>query len=227
VTSRGLFDAVLAEPRHQVLAALAALLERGSLEEISRVLKVRGALLDLAHESTRRLVAGTAPTLPTWQRYQGVVWANLNPATLNDEIRGRILVPSGLYGLSGGLDELADYRLTMKVALAGVGNIASFWRSAVTRSLEDLGGETFVSFLPKEHASVIARAPELTKRVIEVSFLRHGGAGVAGHDAKAVKGVAARRVLENGIGAIEGFRWKGWRGRRTEWGYEIRAPRGT
>ena len=221
----GCFDAALAAPRRRVVDALAHLLDRGSLEEISRVLKVRGPLLERALESTRRLVAGTAPTLPAWRRYQGVVWTHLDPTTLDDEARRRILIPSGLYGLSGGLDELVDYRLTMKVGLAGVGNIATYWRPAVTRVLEELGDAAIVSLLPKEHTAVISETPELAERLVTVAFVRHGGAGAAGHEAKAVKGVVARRVLEGGVDAIVGFRWRGWRGRVQLGRFEIRGPR--
>ena len=220
----GCFDSALAAPRRRVVDALAHLLDRGSPDEISRVLKARGPLLERALESTRRLVAGTAPTLPAWQRYQGVVWTHLDPTTLNDEARRRILVPSGLYGLSSGLDELADYRLTMKVGLGEVGSLAAFWRPALTRVLEELGDLTIVNFLPKEHDGAIFETPALSSKTVRVSFTRRGGGGVAGHDAKAVKGAAARAVLEHGLDGLDNFRWHGWRSRASLEGVEIRAP---
>jgi cytoplasmic iron level regulating protein YaaA (DUF328/UPF0246 family) len=85
---------------------------------------------------------------------------------------------------------------------------------------------TFVSLLPKEHNAAIQSSTLLTAgRMIPVSFLRHGGRGVAGHDAKAVKGMVARLVLQNGVEALGTFRWKGWKGRVLPGRYEVHAPR--
>jgi cytoplasmic iron level regulating protein YaaA (DUF328/UPF0246 family) len=189
------------------------------------VLKARGPLLERALASLALIVNESAPTLPAWQRYSGVVWSHLDPANLSDAQRRRVLIPSGLYGLSCGTDEIADYRLTMKVALAGLGNVTTFWRPLVTQALRDLSNATFVDLLPKEHAAAIGPEEELSARIVSVSFLRHGGEGVAGHDAKAAKGVLARRILLEGIDAVDGFRWKGWRGRAHHGHLEVRAPR--
>jgi hypothetical protein len=34
---------------------------------------------------------------------------------------------------------------------------------------------------------------------------------VAGHEAKAVKGILARQLLDQGLGALDTFDWQGWR----------------
>jgi hypothetical protein len=204
---------------------LALLVAKASVDEVSRVLKVRGALLERALASSELIISGTAPTLPAWQRYSGVVWSHLDPASLSGAQRRRVLIPSGLYGLSCGTDEVADYRLTMKSTLVGLGSVTIFWRPNVTRALADLSNATFVDLLPKEHAAAIGVDEKLSSRTVRVSFLRHGGEGVAGHDAKAVKGVLARRILIEGVDAVEGFHWKGWRGRLHNGRFEVRAPR--
>ena len=205
--------------------ALATLLASASRDELSRVLKVRGVLLDRAIEASGHLVEGTAPLMPAWQRYSGVVWTHLDPASLDDEKRRRILVPSGLYGISCGTDAIGDYRLTMKVGLGGLGNVGRFWRPSLTRVLEGLDEACFVDLLPKEHASALDPRGRLSERVVSVAFVRHDGEGVAGHDAKAAKGILARRILEGGLESVGGFRWRGWRGRIHRGRYEVRAPR--
>lgn len=221
----GFFDEELSGPRALILGALSSFVHNAAPDEVSRVLKVRGALLERALESLRLLLDGTALTMPAWERYNGVVWSHLDPATLDDDMRRHVLVPSGLYGISCGSDDIADYRLTMKVHLGDLGNLANFWRPTLTRVIEEISGATFVNLLPKEHDGAITETLELTERTVRVSFLRHGGAGVVGHDAKAVKGVVARKVLEHGVASIDGFRWKGWRGRIDRGNYEVRAPR--
>lgn len=218
----GFFDEWLAPARERVRLALATALEDGSPEELSRLFKVRGALLDRALVATRLLVCGAAPTMPAWRRYSGVVWSHLDPGTLTHGQRRRVLVPSGLYGLSSGVDLIADYRLTMKVVLGELGNVASFWRSPVADTLERMANAQFVDLLPKEHRAVIGQREALASRTISVAFLRHGGEGVAGHDAKAVKGIVARRILDDGLDAIEHFHWRGWRGRIRDGRFEVR-----
>ena len=217
----GSFDVALGPSRARVLQAMGDLVANATPQELSKVLKVRGALLERALEATRHLVAGTAPTMPAWQRYNGVVWSHLDPGSLKDRQRGRILIPSGLYGLSSATDLIGDYRLTMKTALRGLGSVTSFWRPTLGELLGQMEGVSFVNLLPREHHAAIDHRSTGVTRMVHVAFLRDGGRGVAGHDAKAVKGLVARRVLEDGIEAIGDFRWRSWRGRRREGRYEV------
>lgn len=226
-TSPGFFDESLDASRSKVRDALATLLSQSSSDELTKVLKVRGALLERARQATRLLTEGQAPVMPAWQRYSGVVWSHLDPGSLTDRQRRRILVPSGLYGLSSATDLIGDYRLTMKVALEGLGNVGAFWRPTLGDVLAQLPSARFVNLLPGEHRAAIARHESLTPKVIDVAFVRRGGEGVAGHDAKAVKGIVARRIIVDGVDAVEGFRWGSWRGRIREGRYEVRdtSPR--
>lgn len=220
----GLFDEYLAEPRRAVIAALADFLNGASPKEASRVLKVRGALLERALEASAVLTGDTVPVLPAWQRYNGVVWRHLEPGTLEVQDVARVLIPSALYGLNAGTDEVADYRLTFKVALPRVGGLAAFWRPALKEAMVLLGDVTLVDLLPKEHSAVLPDEG-ISASIVRVTFRGSDGEGVVGHDAKAVKGVLARRVLEDGAEAIDGFRWRGWRGRERDDHYEVRSPK--
>lgn len=220
----GLFDDVLATARRDVLAALAPVLASAP-EDFARVANVRGALLERARVATDLLVAGRAPTLPAWRRYNGVVWSHLDAASLSPAQRRRLLIPSALYGLNCGTDEVAEYRLTMKVRLGDLGPLSAFWRPHLVRALDLVGRATIVNLLPKEHAAAIGDASDLTARMVTVGFVRHDGEGVAGHDAKAAKGVVGRLVVTQGLAALDGFRWRGWRASRQGDDYQVRAPR--
>ena len=221
----GFFDSALSLPREQVRLALARTLAAASPDGVAKLLSSRGPNLQRAIEVSRQFTEGTALLLPAWQRYNGVVWSHLDPASLLDAQRRRLLVPSGAYGLTLGTDAIADYRLTLKVRLDGLGTLAKFWRTALAPVLEELSNVQMVSLLPKEHAAVIGASEVPSGRLVTVSFQQHDGAGAAGHDAKAVKGVVARRVLLDGLDAVEGFRWKGWRGKIHRGDYVVRAPR--
>jgi cytoplasmic iron level regulating protein YaaA (DUF328/UPF0246 family) len=212
VRKDGAFDEVLRAPRLVVVEALAALLTTGPPDDIEKTLQVHGALLERAISASRSLVEERARYLPAWRRYNGVVWSHLDPATLGLGHRRRILVPSGLYGVTTANDVVADYRLKMNVGFTPIGGLATFWRPWLTSALADYcAGATVVNLLPGEHASAIKMAA-LAKvcGVVEVRFVSAGENAVAGHEAKSVKGVLARQLLLEGMGVLESFSWQGW-----------------
>jgi len=203
----------LAVPRARVLAELARVLRPRRADVRARVLGVRGELLERAVEATDALVAGNAPVLPAWRRYTGVVWAGLDPATLSPSDRRRILVPSGLYGVTTAADPVADYRLKLLVSLGRLGRLSSFWRPSVTDALvERARGRDVVDLLPAEHAHAVDRdALAAAGRVVRVRFVTADGSRAVGHEAKSAKGRLARAVLDHGLDGARGFRADGWR----------------
>ena len=210
------FGVELGAAREQVLIALADVVARSSPSEGERVFAARGDGLERAWCAARALVDGRGAARPAHERYCGVVWTHLEPSTLSLAQRRRLLVPSGLYGVTSAQDLVGDYRLKMSVALAPLGRLDTFWRSPVSAALAGVTrGATVVNLLPREHARAVdPGALAAGSRVIDVVFATRDGARAAGHAAKAVKGVLARRLLEGGVGALEGFAWRGWRVQR-------------
>jgi cytoplasmic iron level regulating protein YaaA (DUF328/UPF0246 family) len=188
----GRFGRLLAAPRRQVIDAL------GDTELTERQLGVRGELLHRAHEATAALVAGRARRLPAWQRYTGVVWQFLDPATLDDEQRARILVPSALLGLVTANDPVPDHRLKFDVRLDGAlrQRLDRFWRPHLTDALRKATTPrtTIVDLLPIEHRNAIDLDGDrvLRKRVHRPDDVPE----IGGHDGKAAKGRLARRYLD-------------------------------
>jgi cytoplasmic iron level regulating protein YaaA (DUF328/UPF0246 family) len=188
----GRFGRRLGGPRQDVIDALAA------TDLTERHLGVRGELLDRARAAADALVAGRARKLPAWQRYTGVVWQHLDPATLDDEQRARILVPSALLGLVAGTDPVPDHRLKFDVRLDG-GPVAQrldrFWRDHLTDALRHATTPrtTIVDLLPNEHRNAIDLDGDrvLRKRVHRPDDVPN----IGGHDGKAAKGLLARRLL--------------------------------
>ena len=213
-TSRsGTFDEALLAPRREVVRALAYLLDTGTPHDVERILRVHGELLARARSATQSLVEGRPRYLPAWRRYNGVVWSHLDPTTLTVSHRRRILVPSGLYGVTTAHDAVADYRLKMNVSLTPIGGLAKFWRPRLTPVLAGFcAGATVINLLPGEHATAI-KMDELSAvcHVLDVRFVSSGRDVLAGHEAKAVKGVLARQLLLEGVGAFDAFSWQGWR----------------
>jgi len=212
----GVFDGVLAVQRRQVLSSLHALLPTSTLKQRSTLFSAQGPLLERATASILDFESEKVPLLPAWRRYEGVVWTHLDPSSLTPAQRRLVLVPSGLYGLLTCEDPIADYRLKMNASVAPLGTLARFWRPTLTSVLEQRSkNRTIVNFLPHEHAaSIDFAALSKSRRVIQVHFVAVDEKRAVGHDAKAVKGVVARRVLVEGSGVLEDMQWQGWNVRR-------------
>lgn len=192
----GSFGARLGDRRAAVVDALLAV--HGGDEKL---LGVRGEHLLRAQSANTSLIG--AATLPAWQRYTGVVWDHLDPATLPPAAHKQLVVVSGLLGLVRGDDPVPDYRLKMGANLRPLGKLSTWWREALTSELERLARRrVVVDLLPQEH-----RAALVLDGVEGVSLTLVDPTGKpGGHFAKAAKGELARTILTEGIGVIESWR---------------------
>jgi cytoplasmic iron level regulating protein YaaA (DUF328/UPF0246 family) len=167
-----------------------------------QLLGVKGDHLERAIAANRAVLTG--PTLPAWQRYTGVVWSHLDPASLSAVARRRIVVVSGLLGLARGDDLVPEYRLKMGVALSPLGKLSTWWRQDVTATLHKAARRRFVvDLLPQEHRA--AFPPSWDLNGVAVEFVDPSGKP-GGHFAKAAKGHLARQILSEGLEAID--RWE-------------------
>ena len=226
-SSVGLFDAELGAHRALVRDALGAVLDVGGVFALEKTLGVRAGLLDQAMAASRLIVEGVAPMSPAWQRYSGVVWNHLEPATLSSSQLRRILVPSGLYGVTTGEDPVAEYRLKMDVRLAPLGRLNDFWRLSVTSAIAaHVKGAVVVNLLPNEHRLAVDESLlEGRLELINVGFVSYAGDRAVGHNAKAVKGILARRLLCDGVGVLDDFHWRGWKSTRQRGEIVVRGPK--
>ena len=222
----GAFDAALEDDRRRVIEALLATLKGSTARRQEIVLNARGPLLERALEATRRLAEDRVPRLAAWQRYSGVVWSHLAPASLGPAQRRRILIPSSLYGITTAEDRIADFRLKMNVGVAPLGTMSTFWRPKVTPVLAaHAKRSTIVNLLPLEHEAALDLG-ELarTRHVVRVQFIDGEGGTTVGHDAKAVKGILARTLLTEGLDSLSIFEWQGWRSVPFEGTFQIVSP---
>jgi cytoplasmic iron level regulating protein YaaA (DUF328/UPF0246 family) len=223
---RDAFGARLRDDREELRRALKSELKSMTQGRAEKLFKARGGLLEHAQSSMKEVVSGRAPVMPAWVRYSGVVWEHLDPWSLEDAQRARLLIPSGLYGVTTGTDAIADYRLTMLASLSPLGNLATWWRPRVTEALRTyLKSGTVIDLLPKEHAAAVDfDLLGESARVIRIRFVTADGKSAAGHGAKAVKGKLARRIVERGLARITVFAWEGWTVRREGTGFVVIAP---
>ncbi|MCU1363161.1 MAG: hypothetical protein JWM55_989 [Acidimicrobiaceae bacterium] len=226
-TRPGLFDQQLATSRRSVREALYQRVATATAKELEVLLNARGALLREALDASLALGESPSRVTPAWRRYQGVVWSHLEAETLSTSLRRRLLIPSGLYGLVSGEDPIEDYRLAMGASLAPLGRLARFWKGELTQLLANYRPRApLVNLLPAEHAaSIDFDALSLGRRVFTVRFLSPEGDRAVGHDAKAVKGVLARRTLLEGVDSLDGVAWNGWTVRLEGSEVLVYAPR--
>jgi len=192
-TGSGTFGAALRRPRAEVVAALAT--AKGG---DATLLGVNGKHLARAQEANRALDG--ALTLPACERYTGVVWEHLSPDTLSTTARRRatesVVVVSGLLGLVGFDDPVPDYRVKMGASLKPMGKLSTWWREPLSTALNDWGaGRVVIDLLPNEHRAAWTPGDTVREHVV-VTFVEKTGK-VAGHDAKAAKGMLARHLLES------------------------------
>lgn len=154
-----------------------------------RVLRALGA----AHPVRR------APTLPARQRYTGVLYRELDPASLPAAARRRldaqVLIVSGLWGLVAPEDPIPDYRLKMSARLDPLGRLSTWWRPAITTALAPrVAGATVWDLLPNEHVAAVDWSQLEPAERITARFIDASGRTVS-HWNKLLKGSLVRWLL--------------------------------
>lgn len=182
-------------------------LERRRSTLARRLVRVRGGNEKLLGIGGHHLVSArsanatlqSAPSLPAWQRYTGVVWGGLDvgslPAAASRRAMSSVVVVSGLLGLVALDDPTPEYRLKMGASLAPYGKLSTWWRPVVGEALTGWAAQRFVvDLLPNEHRAACESA---VMTGVRVAFVERDGK-VAGHDAKLAKGRLARHLLTTG-----------------------------
>jgi cytoplasmic iron level regulating protein YaaA (DUF328/UPF0246 family) len=211
---RGTF-ATLARERRSVAASLRKAM--GDEVTAARLTGLSGQRGAAAVAANRRTLG--APTRPAWERYDGVVWGHLDRGHLPPAARsraGRIIVVSALGGLFAADDPVPDYKLKMGASLPGIGPLARYWRGPATEALVEVAaGAPVWDLLPAEHRRSIG-LDTLGTAVVTVEFRSPGGAGAAGHAAKAAKGRFVGHLLRSRgdlLDAAGSFVADGWTAR--------------
>ncbi len=190
----GDFGKALGTYRSRITAALDEL-DGGD----AKLLGVGGKHLARAQEINTSIVG--APTMAAHERYTGVVWDHLSPSTMSVKVHARatesIIVLSGLLGLVGFDDQIPDYKLKIGASFAPIGKLSTWWREPLSKALNArLAGHHVIDLLPNEHRAAWTPTPDAYASLSSVTFVEKSGK-VAGHDAKAAKGLLARHLLES------------------------------
>ncbi len=215
--------ASLDDQRIVVIDALDRAMRRSEASR-RKLLGVKGEALATATEVDATIRC--SPTRPAIERYSGVLYGELDAASLTSVDRRRLrqlVIFSGLWGAVAPGDPIPDYKLKMGVSLPPIGRLATFWRGPVTAALAPVVDRRVVwDLLPNEHEAAWApptagsRAPDAPTAIISVRFLeehprRRGGERrftTVNHWNKLLKGALVRHVLATGAdepAALERF----------------------
>ena len=133
-------------------------------------------------------------------RYTGVVYNNLNPASLgkrsNEFLNKKILITSAMLGLISPNELIPLYKLKMNVL-----RLHAYWKLLFTEYLakEDL----IIDLLPEVH-----RKSYDSKNIFKINFYfeKNGKLISSGHNGKVIKGKYLKYIVENQIDRLDGFK---------------------
>lgn len=186
----------LTAARKQTLAAVKAM---------SRNLAAAAGMLRLGPassvEAARNRVIATSGTMPAVDRYDGVLFDELDAATLPADARRfageHLAIGSALFGIAGALDPIPAYRLSHDSRLPGTASLGRIWKSPLTAALA--GQDGLVLDLRSEGYAALGPAPAGSFYVRVVSADGDGRKRALNHFNKKGKGAFTRRLLLAGI----------------------------
>ena len=191
----------LDEQRRAVCAALVRAMGSSGPSR-AKLLGVKGDAL--ARATATNLAIGEAPTSRAIDRYTGVLYGELDAASLaaaqRRRLRSSVLIFSGLWGLVAPDDPIPDYKLKMGATLPRLGKLSTWWREPLTGALlERATGRVVWNLLPNEHDAAWRPAEVPFRELRTVRFLerRPDGSLVAvSHWNKLLKGALVRFLLD-------------------------------
>lgn len=193
----------LNEDRQQVLHALMA---ASGLANAQQILKV-GATVMNEVEANRHLT--TADSAPAHQIYTGVLFEALDADSLSlpqlQRAAERVLIFSGLFGVTDFTDLVPAYRLAMSVNLSPFGDardpgpLSTFWQKALARPLAGLVHDQLVVDCRSSSYAAAYRAPARQTLLVNSFTEVNGRRKVVTHFAKHTRGELAGMLLRRAV----------------------------
>lgn len=192
----------LHDARREVLTAVARFCRR-SPAAARTVLKLPAGSAE--EDLAANIAALDAPTMPALQRFTGVLFAALDPATLTAPQRRRAassaLVFSGAFGVLAGGEAVPLHRVPASASVPGVGGLTSYWRKVLAHALAPrVDHERLVVDLrSSDYAAMWRPSARQAPRVLGVRVLedRAGTLLPVSWSAKHGKGLLARELLRS------------------------------
>lgn len=211
----------LAAERRAAVTALVAL--SADPDAAARVLKLSERRFG---EIAVNAALETSPTMPAVDRYTGVLFDALDPATLDGAARewlgAHVLIQSAPFGPVGALDPIPAYRLAAGTALPGIPALPRHWAAAGTAALGatgaafmlDLRSEAYVALAP-----IPGTVPSAFVRVVTADG--DGTVRALNHFNKHAKGELVRALARSAPTIHSREHFVGW---AASHGWTVREP---
>lgn len=168
--------------------------------------------LDPGRGALRRALGRThparrGPTCAAIERYTGVLYGELDAASLPAAARRRldatVLIASGMWGLVAPGDPIPEYKLKMSANVAPLGKLSTWWRPQVTEALAPLVARRLVwDLFPLEHQAAVDWRELRPRERASVRFVDERGATVS-HWNKLLKGSLVRWLVQHPGASID------------------------
>ncbi|WP_395137645.1 YaaA family protein [Armatimonas sp.] len=191
----------LSEPRRLVLDALTTLCTTDPCGACATL----GLTSNQSAEVVRNQHLWSAPTAPAWQIYSGVLYGQLDAASLTvaqrTRLAGRVWIASALFGFVGFTDRIPAYRLSSETTLPGIGSLARFWRDSLTPLLLRVDeSELIVDLRSGSYVKLGPLPDSMAQRAVATRVLQKmplGPPKLITHFNKATKGRILRAVAQH------------------------------
>lgn len=199
----------LTAPREQTVRALVDMADDVQLSQ--RVLKLSAKQLgDIADNR----VITTAATMPSVDRYTGVLFDALDAMSLPGEARGwlgeHVWIHSAPFGPVGALDNLPRYRLAAGASIPGMPSQRRVWADIVRQSISD-ANPAFVLDLRSESYVKLGPLPaNVPARFVRVVVDDGGTTRALNHFNKKAKGLLVRRLAITGASLQSWTDFESW-----------------
>ena len=160
----------------------------------NKVSNLKGSALNIKKYSEINSTLLNQLTLPSYQRYDGVVYRYLSYYTLPIKAQKRaleeVMVVSPLAGIESFDELIPNYKFSFSSSIPNLGNLLKYWKGFFQANHGILSkDEKYINLLPKEHQKLL---PFLGIDVISVDFNKK-----TGHESKKIKGLLVRDLLSS------------------------------
>ncbi|TXJ04889.1 MAG: peroxide stress protein YaaA [Aeromicrobium sp.] len=147
-----------------------------------------------------------APTARADEIYTGVLFGELDPASLDPAARARldqrVAIASALFGLVRPSDLIPAYRMSGSVTLPRLGTVSSRWKPVLPQAITTLAdGGLVVDLRSGTYVALGKPEKHIESVTIRVLHEKDGKRSIVSHFNKATKGRIVRQLLTENVAA--------------------------
>lgn len=176
--------------RELILNKLQETISKESEVKLEKLFDVKGTNLIQTLEINSQVK--NSKTLPTIERYSGVMFKAINYENMSDKLKhnfnSSVLFIDGLFGLLKPQDLIPNYKLKINSKLLDL-DVTKYWKQELEKYFEkEFHGKLVIDILPQAHRNIIRE--RFKEKLLEIRFceIKNGILTNVGHASKKLKG---------------------------------------